>query len=105
MGIRILARHFIFFLFSFAFANAGASSRETHVGRRLTQHMAKHIAERKYAEATSGAVKKFKCRLSDQSPGNWYFVCKNLDAVPRLDTDGFVTIKKNSGAATISLGG
>lgn len=105
MAIRTFAGNLIFLLFSFAFANTNAASRENHVGKRLTEHSARRIAERTYAEATSSVVKKFKCRLSDQSPVNWYFVCKNLDEAPRLDTDGFVTIRKNGGAATISLGG
>lgn len=104
-GMKVFVSYFIFFLFSCVFVNADARSQESNARGRLTQYAAKQVAERKYSEATSGVVKRFKCRLSDQSPVNWYFVCKNLDEVPRLDTDGFVTIKKNSGAATVSLGG
>lgn len=96
---------FLLLVFFCESVDAEKMSRGIRFDKKIGQSEAKKFAEKRYVEATSGIVKKFKCRLLDQSDMNWYFICRNLDEVPRLDTDGFVIIKKKDGAATVSLGG
>lgn len=70
----------------------------------LLQH-AKQAAETEYKKIVAKRVKKFRCRLVEQNDVSWFFVCKNFDQNAPIDTDGFVTVSKKSGAAVVSIGG
>ena len=79
--------------------------KEVAKSERSSEILAKCAAENSYREATKGLVKKYECYLARESKTAWFFVCTNQDAVPRLDTDGSVTVSKKTFSTRVILGG
>lgn len=105
MNIYIKRNDFPIILLTLMVLSKNVSAGNDHLMKDFPQQHAKQAAETEYKKIVDKRVKTFHCRLVEQNDDSWFFLCKNLDKNAPIDTDGFVTVNKKSGAAVVSIGG